>query len=428
VTLKDDGMFRKILINRSALGLAAVGLVACLCSCSGERSQEVEPTVTVQAVPVRRAGIRLEVNSEAVVYPLDQATIVPKVSAPVLKFFVNRGDHVRAGQLLAVLENRDLAAAVAESKGAYEQAQASYEATMASNLPEQIQKAELDLKNAKAALNAAQQLYDGSKRLYEQGALAKMQLTQAEVGLTQAQAQLQTAEQQLQKLRSVGWKAQSKAARGQLAAAKGRYEGAEAQLSYSEIRSPISGVVTDRPLYPGEMASAGTPLITVMNKSQIIARAHIPESQAGLLKVGDAAELSAPGGDKDIPGRVTVVSPALDPNSTTVEVWVQCPNPEDRLRPGTTVNLTIVTKTVPDALVIPRAALLTGPDQTPFVMVVGPDGRAHERYVQTGIREENEVQVTKGLNGGEVVVATGSYGLPDNVKVKVEKASDSATK
>ncbi|MBZ5562806.1 MAG: efflux RND transporter periplasmic adaptor subunit [Acidobacteriia bacterium] len=419
-------MLRKTLIDFLVLSLVAVGLVVWLCSCSGKTAQEAEPMVTVQAVRVRRAEIQQRVPGKAILFPLHQASIVPKISAPVSKFLVNRGEHVRAGQLLAVLENRDLAAAVAENKGAYEQAQANYEGTMASSLPEQIQKSELDVKNANAALHAAQQLYDSSKKLYEQGALSKMQLNQAEVGLTQSQTQLQIAEQQLQKLQSVGQAAQLKAAQGQLAAAKGRYESAKAQFAYSEIRSPISGVVTDRPLYPGEMASGGTPLITVMDISQVIARAHLPESQAALLKVDDAAELSVAGGDKGISGRVTVVSPALDLNSTTVEVWVQALNPGDQLRPGTTANLTLVPRKVPNTLVIPRAALLTEPDQTTSVMVVGPDDRAHQREVQTGIEEGNEVQVIKGLGEGELVVTTGAYGLPDNVKVNVGKPGDHA--
>ena len=76
--------------------------------------------------------------------------------------------------------------------------------------------------------------------------------------------------------------------------AKGKYLGAEAQLSYSEIRSPINGVVTDRPLYPGEMAAAGTPLLTVMDTTSVVARAHIPQEQAALLKVGDKATVVIP--------------------------------------------------------------------------------------------------------------------------------------
>ena len=116
--------------------------------------------------------------------------------------------------------------------------------------------------------------------MYEQGALAKRQLDQAQVALIQAQTQEQAADQKLQKMEAVSNAAQQKSAAGQLAAAQGKYQGAQAELAYSEIRSPIAGVITDRPLYQGEMAAAGTPLITVMDVSRIVARAHIPESQA----------------------------------------------------------------------------------------------------------------------------------------------------
>jgi RND family efflux transporter MFP subunit len=277
----------------------------------------------------------------------------------------------------------------------------------------------LDVKNAKAALQAAQQLYDGSKKLYDQGALAKAQLNQAEVGLVQSQTQLQTAEQVLGQLQSVGRKAQTQAAQGQLAAAKGRYEGAEAQLAYSEIRSPISGVVTDRPLYPGEMPAAGTPLITVMDISQVIAKAHISQQESGALRVGNSATLTAPAVDGEFPGRVTVVSPALDPGSTTVEVWVQAENRGGRLKPGTSARVTIVAKTVKNTVVIPAAALLTAQDGSTSVIVAHGD-RPETVPVKTAIRDGNNIQVTEGLSGGEQVVTAGAYELsqedPDVLK------------
>ncbi len=403
-------MSRKTLIDISVRTMAAISLVVWLCSCSGKSGQDGGPAVTVQAVRAQRAEIQQKITADAVLFPLQQASIVPKVSAPVSKIYVDRGEHVRAGQLLAVLENKDLAAAVAENKGAYEEAQANYESTTASALPAQIQKAELDVKNAKAALKAAQQLYDSSKKLYEQGALAKMQLNQAEVGLTQAQTQLQTAEQQLQKLQSVGRKAQVQAAQGQLAAAKGRYQSAEAQLAYSEIRSPISGVVTDRPFYPGEMPAAGAPLITVMDISQVIAKAHISQREAAALRAGDPATIAVPNLEGDFPAKVTVVSPALDPASTTVEVWVQATNRAGRLKPGTSVRVTMIAATVKDALTVPATALLTAQDGSTSVIIVNGD-RPEQRSVKTGIHDGENIQITEGLKAGEQVVTAGAYEL-----------------
>src|SRR5579863_6578379 len=288
--------------------ILALGTAVGLAGCSGSESADKEPVVSVQAAAAQRTAIQQNVVAEAVLYPIHEAAITPKVSAPVLKFDVNRGDHVRAGQLLTVLENKDLAAAVTENKGVYEQAQADYANTVASTLPQEVQAAQSDAENARAALGAAQRLYDSSKNLYDQGALAKRQLDQAQVALIQARTQDQAAEQKLQKMEAVSHAAQQKSAAGQLTAAQGKYQGAEAQLGYSEIRSPIAGVITDRPLYQGEMAAAGTPLITVMDVSRIVARAHIPEAQAESLKVGDQAEVTAPGMDNPFPGKVSVVS------------------------------------------------------------------------------------------------------------------------
>ncbi len=400
------------------LTLLAIGVSLILAGCGGKEAQESEPLVTVQAVRVERGDIQQQISSEAVLYPLNQATIVPKISAPVKKFYVERGDQVRTGELLAVLENSDLAGAAASAKGTYEQAQANYESIAAANLPEQITQAKGNVESATAAFAAAQKLYDNSKKLYQQGALAGKQLDQARVGLAQARAQLQAAEQQLEKLQSVGLKAQLKAAQGQLDAAKGAYDSAAAQLSYSEIRSPIDGVVTDRPLFPGDMATTSTPLLTIMNRSQVVARAHVPASEAALVKVGDAAEISTPGQEKPVAGKVTVVSPAIDPNSTTVQVWVQARNPGDQLKPGSTVTVTILTKKVPDALVIPRSALQSDSDSGPYVMVIDSASVAHKTKVETGIEQDGKIQITKGLKEGDLMVGQGAYGLPDGTKVK----------
>ncbi len=259
---------------------------------------------------------------------------MPKISAPVRKFLVKRGSPVREGQLLAVLENRDLTAAEQENKGSYEQAQATYETTTAADLPEQIQKAEADAQQSQAALSAQQKVYESRQQLFEQGALPRKELDQSRVDFTQANNQYAIAKKHLDALMAIGKQQELRSAAGQLQSAKGKYLGAEAQLSYSEIRSPMNGVITDRPLYPGEMAAAGTPLLTVMDISSVIAKAHIPQSDAAALKVGDKGTMAVPGIDDPVEGKITVISPALDPNSTTVEVWLEAKNPKHDLEAG----------------------------------------------------------------------------------------------
>lgn len=413
---------------RTRFGASTAGLLLFLflsfflsffAGCSSD-PKEKEPTVTVEVVPVQRTAIRRMVNAEAILFPFQQSALVPKISAPVKAFYVNRGSRVHRGQLLAVLENRDLAAAEEENKGGFEQAQASYATTTTASVPEEVQKAKLDTQAAQQALEAQQKLYDSREDLYRQGALPRKELDQAGVALTQARNQYEVAQKHLDALLAVGKEQALKGAAGQLQAARGRYQGAQAQLSYSEIRSPLDGVVTERPLYPGEMAAAGTPLVTVMDLSKVTARAHIPQPEAAWLKVGDAATITVPGESEPVAGKVTVVSPALDANSTTVEVWVQAANPSLRLKPGSSVQLSMVAKTVPDGLVVPSAALLTAPDGGVSVMSVGSDNRAHQKAVRVGIRQDDQVQILEGLQAGDWVVNSGAYGLPDNTKVRIE--------
>jgi len=397
---------------------AALFVLSLLSSCSKD-SGEKEPVVPVQAATAEKVTLQRTVTAEAVLFPLQQSAIVPKISAPVKAFYIKRGSRVRKGQLLAVLENRDLAAAAQENQGAYNQAEATYATTTSAQLPEEIQKAQLDAQAAKQVLDAQQKIYNSRQELLQQGAIPRKELDQAGVDLTQARNQYQIAQKHLDALMATGKQQALKSAAGQLESAKGKYMGAEAQMSYSQIRSPIDGVVTDRPLYPGEMAAASTPIVTVMDISQVIAKAHIPQPEAALLKVGDKAIITVPGENGPVDARVTVVSPALDPNSTTVEIWVQAKNPDQRLKPGTSVQVSMLAQTIPDALVIPAAALLTGRDGTTSVMVVGADNRAHQKNVSVGIRQGDQVQITEGLQAGDRVVASGAYGLPDNTHVTV---------
>src|SRR5579864_2621337 len=225
--------------------------------CSSDKSDNT-PTVTVQAATVEKTTIRRVITTQAVLFPLQQAAIIPKITAPVQKFLVKRGSPVKEGQVLAVLENRDLSAAAQDTKGTYESQQAAYETTTGASLPEDVQKAEADVQQAQQALDAQEKIFQSRQQLFEQGALPRKELDQSRVDFTQARNQYAIARKHLDDLMAIGKQQELKAAAGQLESAKGKYLGAQAQLSYSEIRSPIDGVVTDRPLYPGEMAAAGT--------------------------------------------------------------------------------------------------------------------------------------------------------------------------
>jgi HlyD family secretion protein len=404
--------------RRVCFSSGCVALAICAAGC-GSTEKEKEPIVSVKVTPVRRAAIEQTVSGEAVIFPLQQAVVMAKITSPIKRFLVQRGSRVRKGQLLAVLENADLSAAAEQGKGELEQAQAGYSTTTGSSLPEQIQKAELDAAAAKAAFDAQQKVYDSRKELLRQGALPRRDVDTAEVALAQARTQSEVAQKQLADLKRSGAADTLKSASGQLTAARGKYLGATAQLSYSEIRSPIDGVVTDRPQYQGELATANQPILTVMDISKLIAKAHIAQSEAADLKVGNDAKIKV-AGDEPIEGRVTLVSPALDSGSTTIEVWVESEKPSDALKPGMTAQLAITGRSAKDALVVPAGAVFKNDEGAEYVVLAGADSHAHITVVQTEIHNAEFVQVTGGLKEGESVITSGGYALPDKTQIKVE--------
>ena len=405
---------------KAAAFFTAIAAILCIATGCSKDEKEKEPVVSVQTTPARRAPISQVISAEAVVYPLEQATVAPKISSTIKKFYVQRSARVKKGQLLAELENKDLSAAAESTKGDFEQADANYVTTVDASLPQQIQKAQLDAVAAKSNFEAQQKVYESRKELFQQGAIPRKDLDSAEVAFLQARSQNEQAQKQLADLQRVGKEQTLKSVQGSRASAEGRMRGAEALLSYSRITSPIDGVVTDRPLFEGDLATANQPLLTVMNTSRLIAKAHIAQSEAAVLKVGNPAELKIPALEGPVKGRVSLVSPALDPGSTTIEVWVEASKPDPALKPGMTVQLSMTAKTVKDALVVPTPAIYKNPEGTDYVLLVGSDGHARLKTVQVGVRNAEFTQIVSGVAAGDPVISSGGYGLPDNTQVKIE--------
>ncbi len=388
------------------------------------------PEVEVQATHPIEGPISEEIAADATLAPLAQAAISPKITAPVRKFYVQRGSRVRAGQLLATLENADLAAAALDNKGTYTAAQATYETSVQATVPEDFTKAQLDLSQAQATLALNQSIVGARAKLFQEGAIPGRDLDTAKATLLQAQATYDIAAQHLASLKKVSNQAAIQTAKGTLESAKGKYLGAEAQLNYTEIRSPIDGLVTDRPLFAGETAAAGTAVITVMDTSALLAKLHLAQQQAQQLKLGGDATLKIPGIADPVPAKVSLISPALDPGSTTVEVWLRVENSDGKLKAGTPVRSTISGRTVPKALTIPTEALQASSDgSSKFVMTIAPDGTAAKKIVTVGIQTAAAVQILSGLALGDTVITTGSYGLDDKTKVNIatgEQKDDAA--
>lgn len=391
--------------------------------CKAKVEDAPKPEVSVQVAKPEQGTIVEQIEVDATLAPLAQAAISPKVTAPVKRFYVQRGARVKAGQMLAVLENSDLNAAVIDNKGTYTAAQGTYDNQVQATVPEDTTKAQNDLKQAESALALNKSIVAARTQLFTEGAIPGRDLDTAKAALVQAQAAYDIAQQHLASVQKIGRKSAIETAQGQLQSAKGKYLGAEAQLSYTEIRSPINGVVTDRPLFAGETAAAGTPLLTVMDTSALLAKLHMAQMQAQKLALGGAATVKIPGVDEPVAAKVSLISPALDPGSTTVEVWLRIENPKGLYKVGTPVHASITGRTAKDVLLIPTEAIQVGQDGVAkSVMLMAADGTAHKKAVTVGIATAESVQVIDGVGPGDTVITTGGYGLDEGTKVKVGKA------
>src|SRR6202049_2386239 len=190
-------LFRGSIFSWWRRSIWLLGALLFLSGCSKEPAAK-EPIVPVQVAPVEKTTIEHTVVAEAVLFPLAQSAIVPQISAPVKTFLVKRGSRVQQGELLAVLEHQDLAAAAQDTKGTYDQAQATYEISTGADLPAEMQKAQLEMQAAKQLLDAQQKVFDSRQELFQQGALPRKELDQSRVDFTQARNQFEIAQKHLE--------------------------------------------------------------------------------------------------------------------------------------------------------------------------------------------------------------------------------------
>lgn len=339
----------------------AIVVVACFCSCSHEAQAPEEEdssanaTVEVKTASVQQGRMRqiTPVNGRLVALPDRDVKVSALVAARIDQVSVIEGDAVQKGKIVATLDD--------------------------STLRDQ-------LTQAKAALDNARSNEERVNRLFERGIAAGKEKEDAHKELVTAQA---------------------------------AYDTAQTQIARTQVVAPISGIIVQRFHGAGEQVdgTGSDPIVEVADFDPIELIAALPISYLGAVREGQPAEVSTDAyAGKTFTGSVVSVLPAIDPGTGTATVRIRIPNKEGALKGGMFAQGSIVTDSHDAALYIPAAALVVTNNE-PKVFVVGPDSRARERAVQTGWREGDKIEILKGVQNGEVVVTTGSYGLADGMKV-----------
>ena len=387
-------------------------------------SESADVVVSVKVAKAEKEHIAAQVVAVGTIWPRDKADVAAKVSAQIKKMGLLKDRFVHAGDVIAVLESRDLQAQRAEAVAALNQARAEERSLVTGTIPKTNAEDQKALNDARAKVNNARALYDRRRGLYERGGISKKDLEQSQLDLTTAEDELHLAQQTVA-LRGASLNPNDRAlAAAKTAEAQQHVATLDAQLSYATIRAPITGIITDQFQYEGEFASAGGKLVTIADISTVIVKAPFSDTVAAQLKVGDTVSvLPTDTSAEEMHGQVTLLSRSTDPTSRTVEVWVTLTNEGGRLRANGAAQVTIFANSKDDAVVVPASAVTLEASNADegTVMVVDGQKVAHETKVTIGIRTADKIEILEGLQGGETIVIEGNYALPDGTKVEVAK-------
>jgi HlyD family secretion protein len=396
-----------------------------------EAETEVPPIVSVKVVKVEKGEIAAPVSAVGTIWPREKADVAAKISAQIKTMALLKNKVVHAGEVIAVLESRDLQTQRAEAVAALNEARANERSLITGTIPKTNAEDQKALLDARAKVNNTRATYERRRTLFEKGGISKKDLEASQLELTTAEDELRLQEQTIA-LRTHSLNPNDRAlAAARTAQAQQRVGTVDAQLSYATIRSPITGIVIDQFQYEGEFASAGGKLVTIADTSTVIVKAPFADTAVAELKTGDTVTVvPTDSSAEEMHGQITLLSRSSDPANRTIEVWVTLGNDSGQLRANGAAQVTVAANAKDDAIVVPASAvtLETSDASEGTVMVVDAQNVAHETKVKIGIRTPEKIEIVEGLQGGETVVVEGNYALPDETKVEPQLNTDDADK
>jgi multidrug efflux pump subunit AcrA (membrane-fusion protein) len=406
---------KRTIIVLVILGLAGLGAfrAAQVISAKKEDSKKGRggQVPLVEAAPVSRGLIEEKISRTGDIAPSAQVTIYSKVQGWVGKINVREGDLVKTGQVLVTLDTREAEAAVAQAEASLEAAKARLKqvrATAEEAVQSQVQQTKANMELAVADLRRAQELQ-------EKNFIARQQLDEARTKYNVAKANYNLA---LNSLNQRTWENDIALGEAQVNQAKATLEFNKAQLSNLIILSPMNGGITKRFVDPGTMVKDTTPILTLMDLSEMKMVVNVIEKEFVHLQKGQPVKITVTAfPDRVFSGRIEIITPALELQSRTAEIQISIPNPGLVLKPGMFGRAEILLRSNPQAVLIPIQSLITEADQD-FVYVL-KENKVLRRPVRKGAVRDRVVEILQGLTPGEQVVTAGHYALKDGVQVRL---------
>jgi RND family efflux transporter MFP subunit len=373
---------------RALVLLVAVGVPGIVAKRDVAASSSTSPTADsrprVEVVHPRRLTVARRLQANATLDAFEEADLFAKVSGYLSDVRVDIGDHVKAGQVLAVIEVPEMENELAEEKAQLDSKQRSLETAF-----REVDHNKANVVLQDATLKRQETLYSGhgitDQALDE--VRAKAQIAKADLGVAEANRAFAAAQVDL---------------------AAATVERIKTLLAYSQIVAPFDGVVARRLVNRGDLVQAATatrttPLFTVQRIDTIRVFCDVPENDVPHLQIGDPAIVKPSGfDDRSYVGEVTRFSLRLDPETRNMRTEIDLPNPDERLYPGMYAEVSLEMDRRPDALTVPAAAVGSDGDGS-FVYTI-TDDRIARLAVKTGLVDGGTIEVTAGLSDTTAVV------------------------
>jgi multidrug resistance efflux pump len=365
----------------------------------------------VDAAPVTQGLIEEKIVRTGDITPSAQVTISSKVQGWVGKINVREGDLVKTGQVLVTLDTREAEATVAQAEASLEAAKArlkQVKATAEETVQSQIQQTKANMELAEADLKRFQDLQ-------ERNFISRQQLDEARTKYNVALAAYNLA---LNSLNQRTWENDIALAEAQVNQAKATLELNKAQLANLIILSPMNGGITKRFVDPGTMVKDTTPILTLMDLSEMKMVVNVIEKEFIHLQKGQAVKITVTAfPDRVFTGRIEIITPALELQSRTAEIQISIPNPGLVMKPGMFGRAEILLRSNPQAVLVPIQSLMTEGGQD--WLYVLKDDKVARRPVRKGAVRDTVVEILQGVIPGERVITAGQTALKDGDKVRL---------
>lgn len=400
--------------------LAVAGLLAAtvvLGGCARQAQQRGPVALDVEAAQAQRRDIATYLTLDGQVSPLEESTLSFQQSGPVSAVYVNQGDPVSAGELLAKIDDSTLRAQLAQVEAQIAQASSQAQSS-ALNVPITQQQTTQAAASAKAALANAKLTYDQDLQLYKQGYVSQSQLEQARSQYVAAQSQYNTA---LANQGSTGIQSSNAAAaREAVRAAQAQANVLRTEISQTSLYAPFDGIVTARLMDPGAMASPGTPALKVSKVNTVWVNVNIPDVDLSYVHAGTPVTFTASQlGQRSFTGTIATVNAVPTQGTLSYQARIRQPNPDSALRGGMLVSVTIQKARHRNAIVVPRQAVAQT-DQGSNVFIIGKDNKAVQVPVQVGLQTDTLSEVISPRIGpGTRVITTRPDALQNGSLVAV---------